>query len=243
MEKILKNMKKMDAYIHYMITLCGGFFGVYAIVSRMGNFGQAQTVNLIEMVGNILGKDLTGAIIRLLAVLIFISGIVLATILEKKGKLDQRYLAIFFDFMAAIIVGFSPLSMDPVIALYPFFFATAFQWCVFKGAKGYASATVFCTNNLKQTTISIMECLFMTKNNPERREKLEKAKFYGSTFLSFYIGVVVGYFSWYFYGAHSIWFIAIPLLVNFILVFVEKNKYEANFNIQKNMVHESTLEK
>lgn len=241
MENILKNMKKIDVFIHYIITLCGGFFGVYAIVSRMGNFGQAQTANLIEMIGNILGKDVTGGLIRLVAALLFMSGMILATILEKRDKIDLRYLSIFFDFMAAIAVGFFPLSMNPIIALYPIFFATAFQWCVFKGAKGYASATVFCTNNLKQTTTSIVECFFMSKNNPERREKLEKAKFYGSTFLSFYIGVMAGYLLWHFYGVHSIWFIVIPLLVSFALVFLEKKKYEVDFNIQKNTIHESTL--
>lgn len=241
MENILKNMKRIDVYIHYLITLCGGFFGVYAIVSRMGNFGQAQTANLIELIGNILGKDMTAGMIRLLAAVLFICGMVLATVLEKKGKIDLRYLSILFDFAAAVMVGFFPLSMDPVMALYPFFFATAFQWCVFKGAKGYASATVFCTNNLKQTTISLVECFFMSKNNPERREKLEKAKFYGSTFLSFYIGVVVGYFLWYFFGVHSIWFMTLPLLVNSGLVFLEKKKYEVNFNVQKNTIHESTL--
>ncbi|MDN6279254.1 MAG: DUF1275 domain-containing protein, partial [Tetragenococcus koreensis] len=157
MKSIFSNTKHLDVYIHYIIALCGGFFGMYAITSRMGNFGQAQTANLIEIVRNILGKNMSEGALRIVAALLFMGGIISATIMERKTKIDLRYFSISFDLIAAILIGFFPLSMNPVIALYPVFFATAFQWCIFKGAKGYPSATVFCTNNLKQATISIID--------------------------------------------------------------------------------------
>ncbi|AYW47088.1 DUF1275 domain-containing protein [Tetragenococcus osmophilus] len=242
MENLLQKIDGIDAYIHYLIALCGGFFGVYALVSRMGNLGQAQTANLIEMIGNILGKNLSEGFIRIIAAFLFMGGIIFATVLEKssKTKIDLRYLSIFFDLIAAGIIGFFPLSMNPIIALYPVFFAAAFQWCIFKGAKGYASATIFCSNNLKQTTISVIEYFLLTKNHPDRKEKIEKIKFYVSTIVSFYTGVIVGYLLWYFYGVHSIWFVVCPLLMNVGLVFLDKKKSELAFTIQNDSIYETT---
>jgi uncharacterized membrane protein YoaK (UPF0700 family) len=236
MKNNFENRKNLDVYIHYMIALCGGFFGVYAVSSRMGNLGQAQTANLIEVICNILGRNTTEGMIRIIAAMLFIGGMIFATVLEKRTKRDLRYLAIILDLMAAIIIGFFPLSFNPIIALYPVFFATAFQWCIFKGAKGYVSATVFCSNNLKQTTVSIVEYFLMSKDDPERKEKLQKAKFYGGTIFSFYVGVTVGYLLWILCGVHSIWFVAVPLFVNFILIVLDRKKPEICFNIQNTTI-------
>ncbi|AYW50660.1 DUF1275 domain-containing protein [Tetragenococcus halophilus] len=239
MKSIFSNLKRLDVYIHYIIALCGGFFGMYAITSRMGNFGQAQTANLIEVVRNILGKNMSEGVFRIVAALLFMSGIISATIMERKTKIDLRYFSISFDLIAAILIGFFPLSMNPVVALYPVFFATAFQWCIFKGAKGYPSATVFCTNNLKQATISIIDYFLLSQGNPERREKIEKAKLYGGTCVNFYLGVLISYLLWRFYGVHSIWFITLPLLINFVLVVLDSKRHAFYLNVEKNAVHEN----
>ncbi|MDN6113319.1 MAG: DUF1275 domain-containing protein [Tetragenococcus halophilus] len=239
MKSIFSNTKHLDVYIHYIIALCGGFFGMYAITSRMGNFGQAQTANLIEIVRNILGKNMSEGALRIVAALLFMGGIISATIMERKTKIDLRYFSISFDLIAAILIGFFPLSMNPVVALYPVFFATAFQWCIFKGAKGYPSATVFCTNNLKQATISIIDYFLMPQDNPERRGKIEKAKLYGGTCVNFYLGVLISYLLWYFFGVHSIWFITFPLLINFVLVVLDSKRHAFYLNVEKNAVHEN----
>ena len=243
MKNIFENRKNFDVSIHYMVALCGGFFGVYAVTSRMGNFGQAQTTNLIEMVCSILGRNPAEGMLRVIAALLFMGGMIFATVLEKRTKRDLRYAAILLDLMAAAIIGFFPLSMNPIIALYPIFFAAAFQWCIFKGAKGYVSATVFCSNNLKQTTVSIVEYLLMSKDDPERKEKLQKAKFYGSTFFSFYIGVTAGYLLWILCGVHSIWFVALPLLVNFILITLDRREAESHFQLQNATVQNAVSRK
>ena len=88
---------------------------------------------------------------------IFIGAIALSAVLAKNVRWNVKYLAVLFDFAAICVVGFLPAKMDPVKALYPIFFVTAFQWCVFKGANGYVSSTIFSTNNLKQTVLSAAE--------------------------------------------------------------------------------------
>ena len=38
-------------------------------------------------------------------------------------------------------------GLDPVVALYPVFFAMSIQWSSFAGARGFYSSTIFSTNN------------------------------------------------------------------------------------------------
>ena len=196
--------KILAVLIHFTAALCGGFFGAYAILTRVGNFGQAQTANLIEMAEALFAGDGLDTIIRLGAALIFIFSIA-AAIMDNKSSKDVRYIAICFDILAAISMGFIPETVNPILALYPVFFAMAFQWCIFKDVSGYASATIFCSNNLKQTVTSITESLLLPHGSSERREKQRKAKYFGGTFLSFYIGVAAECAVWPILGVRSIW--------------------------------------
>ena len=97
--------------------------------------------------------------------------------------------------------------MNPVLGLYPIFFAMAFQWCSFKGIGNYNSATVFSTNNLRQFVSAVT--LFADE---KKQEYLQKLKFYGGTLLSFHVGVGAACVAWQFFDVTSIWlcFLALP---------------------------------
>ena len=61
--------------IHFLMAFCGGFFGSYAVFNRMSVFGNAQTANLIELIGAVLGHDFPDALLRLGAFLVFVSAL------------------------------------------------------------------------------------------------------------------------------------------------------------------------
>lgn len=209
-----KKMKerKYDATVHYVMAICGGFLGVYGIINRLSVFGSAQTANLISVIGDLVGKNLSDVVLRIGAFLIYISAIVLATILEKKTTWHLKYIVIGVEFLAICILSFFPENMNPILALYPIFFVSAFQWCVFKGAKGYVSSTIFSTNNLKQAFSAWTEYYLINKENTkEKKEKAIKAKFFGGTLISFHIGVLLGYLTSLRFGLESIWF-CMPIL-------------------------------
>lgn len=44
--------------LHWNLTLVGGFLGTYAILLHAGNFGSAQTGNVMEMAAALTGKIL-----------------------------------------------------------------------------------------------------------------------------------------------------------------------------------------
>lgn len=50
--------KELDMILHWNLTLVGGILGTYAILLHAGNFGSAQTGNVMEMAAALTGKNL-----------------------------------------------------------------------------------------------------------------------------------------------------------------------------------------
>ena len=114
------------------------------------------------------------------------------------------------------ITGFLPEDMNPIIGLYPIFFAMAFQWNSFPGAYGYASSSIFSTNNTRQVVNALSE-YFIT----HERKQLKKAWFFAGTLICFHIGVAFSWITHQFMGIRSIWLCAVPLLFSAVLVAME----------------------
>lgn len=216
----MESERRYGVQIHHMMALCGGFLGVYAIVNRMGVFASAQTSNLIELVCDLLGRDPLEISLRVLALGVYVAAMAVFVILEKKTRWNLEYGAILVDLAAVAVVGALPETMNSFVALYPAFFASSFQWCVFKGAKGYVSATVFSTNNLKMTVTAFVEYLISGKEEAGRAKALDKALFYGGTLLYFHVGVAAGYGAGLLWGTRSAWLCAVPLALTAGLIAV-----------------------
>ena len=198
--------------IHFLMAFCGGFFGSYAVFNRMSVFGNAQTANLIELIGAILGRDFPDALLRLGAFLVFVSALVLSVPLERQLHRKAKYLTLAVEAAIATAISFFPEDMNPIAAVYPIFFAAALQWSIFPGAEGFVAANVFSTNNIKQTFTSLTEYVLERKSNPERaREKLKKAVCFGGTLLSFHCGVISGFLGSRWLGIKSSLLCLIPL--------------------------------
>ena len=89
--------KELDMILHWNLTLVGGFLGTYAILLHAGNFGSAQTGNVMEMAAALTGKNFAEVGIRFLAFLIFGSAIDFLSVDEfyetgyaKAGALGRR---------------------------------------------------------------------------------------------------------------------------------------------------------
>ena len=99
------------------------------------------------------------------------------------------------------------------MALYPVFFIMAFQWCSFTGVKGYASSTIFSTNNL-ETVYFFLSNYFADRN----KKHLER---HGSTALPCFhhigvwpcAGILLKSLEFF-----SVWLNFLPLLLALVLV-------------------------
>lgn len=200
--------------IHFLMAFCGGFFGSYAVFNRMSVFGNAQTANLIELIGAVLGHDFPDALLRLGAFLVFVSALVLSVPLERQLHRKAKYLTLAVEAAIATAISFFPEDMNPIAAVYPIFFSAALQWSIFPGAEDFVAANVFSTNNIKQTFTSLTEYVLERKSNPERaREKLKKAICFGGTLLSFHCGVISGFLGSRWLGIKSSLLCLIPLMI------------------------------
>lgn len=199
--------KNHEMLLHFVMAFIGGYFGLYAIVARNDLFGSAQTSNLIYLVQDIVGGRPLDFVIRIGALVLYSTAVALSVWLPKHTAVNNKILSILIDGGAVILLGFLPKDMNPVLGLYPIFFAMAFQWCSFKGIGGYNSATVFSTNNLRQFVSAVT--LFADE---KKQEHLQKLKFYGGTLLSFHLGVGAACVAWQFFDVTSIWlcFLALP---------------------------------
>ena len=176
-QKVIRD--RLDAILHWNISLVGGFLGAYAILLHVGNFGSAQTGNLMEMGAELVSME----------------------------WFNMRKLALWVDAAALALASMLPLE-PALVGIYPIFFASAFQWGVYSGADGFNSATIFMTNNFKQSVLGWLQ-YGLTKDKEFKR----KAILYTYTVISFFLGVVLGAWAVGQFGIYSAYVGFLPLAV------------------------------
>ena len=204
------------------MALVGGFFASYAIILRADFMGNAQTTNWIFMIFALLGANFIEFIIRLGGVFLYIFSAILYEVLSRKSEANMQILSISIDAAAIIILGFLPYEMDPILALYPIFFAMSFQWNAFSGAYGYVSSPIFSTNNTRQIGLAIGDYIC-----DHDRKHLHRLVFFLGSIGSFHIGVILCYFAVKYLGINAIWINILFLISGLILVRKEKKTSDA----------------
>lgn len=71
----MNEKERLELYLHYSLSLTGGFMGAYALINRSEIFGSAQTSNLIHSVIDLLGGNWESILLRLAALFLFILAI------------------------------------------------------------------------------------------------------------------------------------------------------------------------
>lgn len=187
--------------LHFAVSTIGGFLGGYAIFNHCDLFGNAQTANLIHIVGKIFSGDLRGIGFLIAAALTYIAGNTAFAVMKKFVKYDMRVVSIIFTAAAMAIIGIFPRISNDYIAILPILFVTPLLWNSYRTCGSYASSPIFSTNNLRVATISSAEW-FLDKD----RAQLLKAKFYWLTLASFHAGVAFACVTSVFFGKTAIWF-------------------------------------
>ena len=139
------------ALLHVNLAFIGGLTGAYAILVRGGNFGAAQTMNLIEMVLNFTEMNLTDAFLRLAIFILYGLAIIAAFLIGEHFASVKSYIALAVEAVCIWIAGIIPTSVNPLIALFPVFILNAYQWQAFTTPECYNSSTIFSTENCSCT--------------------------------------------------------------------------------------------
>lgn len=216
------------ALLHINLAFIGGLTGVYAILVRGGNFGAAQTMNLIEMILNFAEMNLTDAFLHLAIFILYGLAIIAAFLIGERFSSVKSYIALVIETVCVWIAGIIPSSVHPLIALFPVFILNAYQWQTFTTPECYNSSTIFSTNNYKQTVLAWMR-YHMTHDQSQKK----RACLFTGTLIFFHLGVLAGYFAVKHAGIHGIWFTFVPLITATCLVLPigEAEILEANVGI------------
>lgn len=199
-----------EMLLHYAVSAIGGFLGGYAIYNHCDIFGNAQTANLIHLVGKLFSADFSGLIFLIFAFLAFAAGNVFFVIAEKFIKRDVRLISLAMTSCAVLLIGLFPNISNDYVAVLPIFFVTPIQWNAFNTAGGFASSTIFSSNNVRQAVMSLTRYI-IDKDSEQGR----KAKFFWLTLLSFHSGAALACVTGIFLGVNSVWFCALPIALSF----------------------------
>ncbi len=208
------NYEKQQLYLHRIMCAIGGFIGAYAILGSAHMFGSAQTGNLIETVLCLLGGNLLEGLLRVCGLLLYVLGILLCILIQKKTRLNAQRYAILVDLLGMVLVCFLPPGQNLILYLLPLFFMMATQWTAFHGVGDYSSSTIFSTNNLKQMTISFAEYYLEGKHNIQ---KLYRGKFFAASLIWYHLGVAFSFLSHLLTGKYST-LLCIPLALGALLM-------------------------
>ena len=182
MKKLSEN-DHIDFYRHLAFCAVGGFFGCYAVLVHSGVMGNAQTMNLLELVIDLLRWQLPDMLLHLGALALYVLGTMLTVLLPHRWGVDMHRASPLITAAMAVVLFLLPPELDPVVALYPVFFAMSIQWSSFAGARGFYSSTIFSTNNTKQSSLALAEYLC-----DHDRAHLRKMWFYLATLGCFHVG-------------------------------------------------------
>ena len=207
---------KVNNFTHYNMAVAGGVFGGFAVCNLGEIFGNAQTLNLIGIVYNLVYCNFETLLLRIIAALLYFLGFAAAVVIPKKLRLHSDVISIVVDILAFITLMFLPKNADFLISLYPIFFATAFQWTAFEYIEGYSCSTIFSSNNYRQFTTSLVEYAI-----DKDKSRLTKTRVFGLTLLYFHIGVALACISAIHFGRLSA-FIGILVLLPTIYLLIKK---------------------
>ena len=125
-EKLSRN-DHIDLYRHLAFSAVGGFFGCHAVLVHGGIMGNAQTVNLLELLLDALRGDAYATALHLGALALYVLGTMLTVLLPHWWGWDMHRVSPLVTAAAAVTVAFLPETLNPVVALYPVFFAMSIQ--------------------------------------------------------------------------------------------------------------------
>jgi len=220
MDEICEGKKNMLLrFLHHSMAMTGGFFACYAIMLRADFMGNAQTSNWIYMVMAILGRNPLQFVMRFVGLILYLLGAIVYVVIVRKTKFKVKWIAIVVDVIAVAILSMIPKDCNPIVGLYPIFFAMSLQWNSFPGSYGYVSSTIFSTNNTRQVGLALGE--FMISG--EKRH-LHKMVFFLGSIAGFHIGVVYAYFMVKAYEVQAIWFVLVCLAIASVFLYLEEKE-------------------
>ena len=223
--KKLPDIQMSEAFINSVfLAMSGGLQDAYTYFTRNEVFSNAQTGNVVLMSTHFMMGEWYQGLKYLLPFLAFGLGVFVTERIQGKYKnatrLHWRQAILLIEIVILIAVGFMPHSMD-MFATIIVSFSCAMQVQAFRKVNGYSYASTMCIGNMR----SGMEALSAYIRTHDRNV-LGKALRYWEIIFLFAVGAGIGGQFVVLFGAHTIWFSCLLLLVSFCLMFIREEMKE-----------------
>lgn len=224
-QKITHQRQMSEAFIlNAVLAFSGGFQDAYTYFVRDKVFANAQTGNIVLMSMNLMSGKFYTALHYFLPVAAFAAGVFASERAEfkfkKSEKLHWRQGVVALEMIILFAVGFLPTEIN-LLANSLVSFSCAMQVQAFRKMGGNAFASTMCIGNLKSGTTAIS--IFLRSG---KKADLERGIRYFSIITIFALGAGFGGIISNLFGIHSIWVSTAALLIAFILMHIDLEKYE-----------------
>lgn len=220
-KKITKQEQMSESLIlSLLLAFSGGFQDAYTYIERGHVFANAQTGNVVLMSASILDRDF-GEMMRYLSpLLVFITGIIIADIIEHHMKETQilhwRQMIIMTEIIIMVIVGVLPPRYD-MLANCLVSLACAMQVETFRDFCGNAYASTMIIGNVRSGTHALSRFILM-----RNKADIKKAAEYFGVILVFGLGAGVSALLTPKWGEMTIYGSALILLICYLLMELDK---------------------
>lgn len=220
-------MKTRKTPVHETIYICtamalvSGFLEAYTYLLKGGIFANAQTGNFALMGIAIAGGEFGKALTYLIPMCFYVLGIALTVtmprLLDDKGLINWHTVFVFCEIVMLFIIGFLPDTVPFTISTVAVAFICAMQYNTFKRTNNVAFSSTFCTNNLRQLALHLMDYI-RTKD----KQSLKNSFTYMLINASFLLGAVIGTLCAKAWAEKSIWFCCVVLIPVFLALVLGK---------------------
>lgn len=220
-----KVMKKQKTPIHETVYICtalalvSGFLEAYTYLLKGGIFANAQTGNFALMGIAIAGGQFGRALTYLIPMCFYVAGIALTVtmprLLDDRGLVRWDTVFVFFEIVLLFIIGLLPKTVPFTVSTVAVAFICAMQYNTFKRVNNVSFSSTFCTNNLRQLALHLMDYI-----RTKEKSSLQNSFSYMLINASFLLGAVIGAFCAKRWAEKSVWFCCAVLTpVLFALIF------------------------
>lgn len=202
------------------LSISGGLQDAYTYVFRGKVFANAQTGNIVLLSQNICEQNWSHAARYFVPLAAFALGVIVAEQIHGAYRNAQnvhwRQIVLLSEMLLLLIVGFVPKHLD-MLANALVSFSCAMQVQAFRKVTGYAFSSTMCIGNMR-SGMEALSIFFQTHD----RKMLKKSLRYWEIIFLFGVGAGLGSHFVARFGARTIWFSCLLLLIGFCLMFIRE---------------------
>lgn len=202
------------------LSISGGLQDAYTYVFRGKVFANAQTGNIVLLSQNICEQNWSHAARYFVPLAAFALGVIVAEQIREAylnaRNVHWRQIVLLSEMLLLFIVGFLPKNLD-MLANALVSFSCAMQVQAFRKVTGYAFSSTMCIGNMR-SGMEALSNFFQTHD----RKMLKKSLRYWEIIFLFGVGAGLGSHFVARFGAHTIWFSCLFLLIGFCLMFIRE---------------------